>query len=217
MKNSSNNFSQIYDKKYFTGKSSFFYKFGGYRNATRVWEARLKVLLKYKKRGKLLDIGCALGFMHEPFSKHFEMHGIDCSVYAIEEARKNFKGVFKVHNVEKPFPFKSNTFDVITYMDVLEHLNHPDKMIRNSRKVMKNGGILFLTTPNYNMLRKVLFYLPDKMEHHVSLHHINDIINKLKIMDFEILHHATGINVFDRSLWFKNRMGLEALVIARKE
>ena len=54
---------EIYNEDYFSGRNSFFYKFGGYSDFTDVWQSRLDILLKYKKSGKLLDVGCALGYM----------------------------------------------------------------------------------------------------------------------------------------------------------
>ena len=211
-----NEYYKVYDKNYFSGKNSFFYKFG-YKNSIKVWKSRLTTLLKYKKRGRLLDVGCALGFMLVPFSKYFEIYGIDCSAYAINKAKQNVKkGIFKVHNAEDPFPFKNNTFDVVTCMDVLEHLKKPDDILKNIFNALKKEGILFLTTPNNNVIRKSLFYFPDKLEHHISLHHVDDLIKKLEGKNFEILEYSTGIDVFEKSFWFKNKLGVETLVIARK-
>lgn len=211
-----NEYSGIYDENYFSGKKSFFYKFG-YKDSINIWKSRLNILLRYKNRGKLLDVGCALGYMLVPFSKHFKIYGVDCSIYAINIAKKNVEnGVFKVHNVEEAFPFRKNTFDVVTCMDVLEHLNHTDRLIKNISNVLKKDGILFLITPNYNILRKLLYRFPDKMEHHISLYHIDDIIEKLENNNFEVLESFTGLNLLSRSYWFKNRLGLESMVISKK-
>ena len=94
-------YCNTYNKDYFSGKNSFFYKFG-YKDYVNVWKSRLHTLLKYRNKGKLLDVGCALGFMLVPFSKYFSVYGIDCSRYAVNIAKKNVKnGVFKVHNAVK--------------------------------------------------------------------------------------------------------------------
>ncbi len=206
----------FYDKYYFSGKKSFFYKFG-YKDTINIWKSRLDFLLKYKKKGKLLDVGCALGYMVAQFSNHFEIYGIDCSKYAINIAKKNVKkGVFKAHDAEEPFPFRNTMFDVVTCADVLEHLKDTEKLLENISNVLKDDGILFLITPNYNMLRKVLFYFPDIMEHHISLYHIDEIVKKLEEKNFEVLNYNTGINFFNKSFWFKNKLGLETMIIAKK-
>ena len=206
----------VYDKKYFSGKNTFFYKFG-YRNSVDVWNSRLKLLLNYKKSGKLLDIGCALGYMLIPFSKHFKVYGTDCSGYAIEASKKNVKkGIFKVHNIEEPLPFRKNSFDVVTCMDVLEHLKDGEALFDNVFNVLKHDGIIFLSTPNYNTLRKFLYYIPDKMEHHLSLYHVDNLVKKMEQHGFDVLDYFTGINFLDKSFWFRSKIGLETLVIARK-
>jgi 2-polyprenyl-3-methyl-5-hydroxy-6-metoxy-1,4-benzoquinol methylase len=45
-------------------------------------------------------------------------------------------------------PFKKNTFDVVTCSEVIEHVTDPQKAIAEMYRVLKPGGILFLTTPN---------------------------------------------------------------------
>jgi len=216
MKMSKNYYSELYDKNYFLGKKSFFYKFG-YKDSIKVWKSRLDIILKYKKKGKLLDVGCAFGYMLIPLSKYFRVYGFDCSEYAVNIAKKNVKeGVFKVHNAEESFPFRSNFFDVVTCFDVIEHLRNNDRLIENIFDVLKERGILFLTTPNYNLPRKLLYHFPDKMEYHISLYHINEVINLLKKHNFEIINYFTGINFFNKSVWFKTKFGLETLVISKK-
>jgi len=206
----------MYDKDYFSGKKSFFYKFG-YKDFIKIWKSRLKILLRYKRHGKLLDVGCAFGYMLLHFSKYFEVHGIDCSEYAIGKAKRIVgNGIFKVHNAEEPFPFRNNSFDVVTCFDVLEHIEDTDNLIKNIYDVLKNKGILFLVTPNYNIIRKTLLYFPDKMEHHISLHQIDEIIEKLENYNFKTLDYFTGIAFFGKEYWFKNKLGLETLIIAKK-
>jgi 2-polyprenyl-3-methyl-5-hydroxy-6-metoxy-1,4-benzoquinol methylase len=206
----------IYNKNYFSGKNSFFYKFG-YKDSPLIWKSRFDILLRYKNKGRLLDVGCALGFMLSHYSRYFKVYGIDCSKYAINTAKKNVKkGIFRVHNAERSFPFKNNFFDVVTCFDVIEHLEHTDSLIENIYNVLKHGGIFVLITPNYNTLRKLIFHFPDKMEHHISLYHVDDIIEKLEKNNFEVLESFTGLNLLSRSYWFKNRLGPESMVISKK-
>ena len=209
-------YSNLYDKDYFLGKKSFFYKFG-YKDFIKTWNSRLNILLGHKKSGKLLDVGCALGYMLVPFSKHFEVYGIDCSKYAIGKAKKIVEnGIFKVHNAEESFPFMNNTFDVVTCFDVLEHIEDVDSLIENIYNVLKKKGILFLITPNYNILRKTLIYFPDKMEHHISLYHVDEILKKLIKHNFKIINHLTEMTLFGKSFLFKSNVAPETFVIAEK-
>ncbi len=80
-------YKKIYDKDYFDGKKSFFYKFG-YKDLPEFWKRRLEVILKYKNKGKLLDVGCAFGFFLKYLRKKFKIYGFDISDYAIDVAKK---------------------------------------------------------------------------------------------------------------------------------
>lgn len=50
---------------------------------------RMKKIMKFKKKGNLLDIGCAFGYYLKEASKNFNVFGIDASEYAIKQAKKN--------------------------------------------------------------------------------------------------------------------------------
>ena len=44
--------------------------------------------------------------------------------------------------------FEDNFFDVITMTDVFEHITNPDKILRESRRILKPDGVLFIKVPN---------------------------------------------------------------------
>jgi SAM-dependent methyltransferase len=64
-------------------------------------------------------------------------------------------------NVERDrFPFSSNSFDIVLCMEVIEHLVYsPTHMLAEIHRVLKDGGLLFLTTPNAVDVRKTLSIL----------------------------------------------------------
>lgn len=89
----------------------------------------------------ILDTGCGEGFtlqkLHEKrIGKHLE--GIDFSEQAIAIGKKQFPSLaLKTGSIYK-LPYKPNTFDLVTCMEVLEHLENPEKglqeIIRVSRR-----------------------------------------------------------------------------------
>lgn len=208
-------YSKIYDKDYFNGRKSFFYKFG-YKNFKNCFKKRLATILKFKRSGRFLDIGCALGFQLKVAQKYFDVYGFDASEYAIREAKKivpNAKTI--VHNAEDKFPYSSNYFDVIICFDVLEHVRSLEKVVLNVRRCLKNNGILFLSTPDKNFIRNILFHYPDKWEHHVSMLSKDSLIRLLTKCDFKVLKVWSGINLGNLQIWSK-KIGLESLVICKK-
>ncbi|MEK7169154.1 MAG: class I SAM-dependent methyltransferase [Patescibacteria group bacterium] len=78
-----------------------------------------------KIKGNILDIGVGYGFIENLILKHnlsLNIYGIDISKYAIQTVSKRIEGTFRVGSVLK-IPFKSNLFDVILVLDILEHIS----------------------------------------------------------------------------------------------
>ena len=212
-------YKKVYTKDYFSGKNSFFWKLG-YGNFARIYFNNLfNPIDKYIKKveeGKVLDVGCAYGFVLQRFPASFQKFGIDVSEYAINVAKKRLpSAVFMVGNVENKLPFKEDFFDIVILNDVLEHLGNPKAALENIHKVLKKDGVLYITTPNLNVVRKNIFSYADKKEHHISLLAHSDLIKLLKNLRFKIVEHWTFLNFFVY-FRFKSNMGTESGFICKK-
>lgn len=64
----------------------------------------------------------------------------------------------RVFNIEKdPFPFDDAAFDVVLCMEVLEHLAYsPSHMLAESHRVLRPGGLFFLTVPNFINIKRTV-------------------------------------------------------------
>ena len=214
-------YKKIYTEDYFSGKDSFFYSLG-YGNFSKLYFGHLfeplKAYVQEIGRGKVLDVGCAFGFMLEKFPKTFTKFGIDISEYAISRAKKRLPGAtLQVAGAEEAFPFPENYFDVVTCNDVLEHVEHPRLVLESVRKVLKPNGILYLNTPNFNLLRKKVFAYADRKEHHISLLPHKDLYNLLVEVGFTVVDHwtYTSIPVFF-FIRFRSNAGHESAFICKK-
>lgn len=101
--------------------------------------------------GNILDIGIGYGYLEELIIKHklqLYLYGIDISSYAVSLARKKYKGIFKVANICK-IPFRSNYFDCVVALDVLEHIfkNKLPRVLLEVKKVLKKDGIFIVSVP----------------------------------------------------------------------
>lgn len=214
------NYKEIYNKDYFNGKNSFFYKFGYGKFTQSCFGKRYRHIAEYIKdiggRGKVLDIGCAYGFMLEKFPNSFEKFGLDVSQYAVDVAKKRIPGAsFVIGGAEDAYPYEENFFDVILANDLLEHLENPAAALKNIHKVLKKNGVFYLTTPNLNFLRKNLLAYADRKEHHLSLFSHSDLFDLLKSMGFKIEDHWTFLDIF--GYWrFNSEKGPESGFICRK-
>jgi len=111
----------------------------------------MKLLKKLAKPNlKILDLGCGEGTRLNYLCRNPEnCVGIDISSKAIELANKSYpKIAFLKANLEK-LPLKNETFGLVYSAFVLEHLEKPEKVIKEAVRVLKKRGRLVLVAPNY--------------------------------------------------------------------
>ena len=212
----------IYNENYFNGNDSFFYR-GGYGNNMLFdiyYDFIFKEISEYCKdikNGKVLDVGCAYGFMLERFPESWQKFGMDVSYYAINKARKRLSSaMLSVGNAERDLHFPQNYFDIILLNDIVEHLKDPEKALKSAYRILKKGGIMYITTPNLNSVRKKVLHSADKKEHHVSMFPHKELMALLKKIGFKIERDWTYINLGFHLLKFKSNLGIESGFICKK-
>lgn len=109
----------------------------------------LKLLQKFTRGGKLLDIGCATGeMMRAAQNRGFDVYGVEISPFGIKRCREMF-GEHKIigHSLQKN-DFQESFFDVIVLSDLLEHIREPQEFIAMVTRLLKPGGIVMVVTPD---------------------------------------------------------------------
>lgn len=102
--------------------------------------------------GRLLDVGCALGFfLQEAQRRGWQATGTDISEYATAYAREQLGVDARTGGLlDLDLPLAS--FDVVTMWDTIEHLKHPARYLARAAELLRPGGSLFLTTGNVDSL-----------------------------------------------------------------
>lgn len=106
---------------------------------------------------KILDVGCGGGLLTEFLAtKGGLVTGIDVSEQALEVAdthaqQAHMEIEYNCTTVEDYASTQANTYDVITCMELLEHVPDPASVINACRDLLKPGGLLFLSTINRNL------------------------------------------------------------------
>ena len=107
---------------------------------------------------KCLDIGCGGGILTESLSKYADhVDGLDMADKAIlvaEDHRElmSIKNItYHNSNLENFAKVNHHQYDVLTCMEMLEHVPSPEQIIESCSKAVKNGGHLFLSTINRNI------------------------------------------------------------------
>ncbi|MHB8647463.1 MAG: bifunctional 2-polyprenyl-6-hydroxyphenol methylase/3-demethylubiquinol 3-O-methyltransferase UbiG [Thermomicrobiales bacterium] len=108
-----------------------------------------------------LDVGCGGGFLAEEFAKlGCAVTGIDPSIPTIAQADAHAKGAgltitYRVASGEA-IPFADATFDIVYCCDVLEHVDDLDRVIAETARVLKPGGIYLFDTINRTWISKLV-------------------------------------------------------------
>jgi SAM-dependent methyltransferase len=100
---------------------------------------------------RILDVGCGTGTMLRYLGRFGEAEGIDTDAEAVRFCR--MRGVGRVRRVEgPPLPFPDGAFDVITALDVIEHIEDDRAMLRELYRITRPGGLLLFSVPAYRFL-----------------------------------------------------------------
>jgi SAM-dependent methyltransferase len=107
---------------------------------------------------RVLDLGCRSGALTRHFLEGNEVVGLDVDRTALAKAEA--LGIEPVEaNVEEPLPFADASFDAVVAGELLEHLQLPDALVAEARRVLRPGGVLVGSVPNAFRLQSRLRFL----------------------------------------------------------
>lgn len=118
-------------------------------------------------KGKMvLDIGCYAGnFLCKFKDAGSTCIGIDLNSGLVKYGRDKFNLDLRVGDL-KSFAFSNNSFDIITFNQVLEHLNNPVDFMREVYRILKKPGIIEFSVPDYAINKKISF--PNHLFHYID-------------------------------------------------
>jgi SAM-dependent methyltransferase len=108
-------------------------------------------------KGRLLDVGCGTGvFLAVMRERGWQVAGLEPNEAWADQLRRNLGLDVQTGTLEDAPP-ELGQFDVVSMLDVIEHLADPLAALAAARRVLRPGGLLVLTTPNLNALEHRLF------------------------------------------------------------
>lgn len=106
---------------------------------------------------RALVVGCGLGEDTEVVSP--SVVAIDLSTIALGKARQKYPKHMYLAADAHSLPFASDSFDIIICSEVIEHVQNPSRMLAEFQAVLREGGVLIITTPNWLSLYGLARYL----------------------------------------------------------
>lgn len=136
----------------------------------------------------LLDIGSSNGSFLLNANKYFKIQGIELNSLTAKVANNNGIPTFN-GRVEDYQGLKQ--FDVITMLQVIEHITQPSILIKEVHRLLKDDGLFYLNTPNIDSAS--FNYLLNRHEHvssfeHVSLFNRKALIKTVESCGFELIY-----------------------------
>ena len=142
------NFDDVYNNKQQFNHHQRSYETARMYRIKRFGNERLNLILKFKKKGKLVDIGCGNGWFLEVAKKYFSVTGVEPNNSLLHFTAKELK----IDVYRKIESLKKNEYDVVTLFDVIEHINKPMEYLKKISQKLKKGGIILIFTPNRDSL-----------------------------------------------------------------
>jgi SAM-dependent methyltransferase len=128
-----------------------------------------------KLRPRILDVGCGTGANLQMLSRFGVAEGVDVSVAALDFCRA--RGLAEVkQGAAESLPYEDAAFDLVTGLDVVEHLDDDIAGLKEMRRVLLPGGRAVLFVPAFMFLWGV----QDDISHHRRRYTLPDLKSKLR-------------------------------------
>lgn len=157
--------------------------FAGRRN---VIDAAIRDIIKPAPRATILDVGCGTGGNLSLLSRFGQVSGLEMDAGAVEAAQRRGLGYIHTGKIPGRLSFEENSFDLITMLDVLEHIENDSEAIGYLRRFLKPGGSFLITVPAFSFL----WSSHDTLHHHCRRYHKLQLEKKLAAAGLDVTYSS---------------------------
>lgn len=130
----------------------------------------------------ILDIGCGSGLMLNSLNNLGQTFGMDMSDEAVSFSKEIFNGRVEKGSLPDHIPYEENFFDLITALDVIEHVDRDVDSLVTMHSHLVLGGKAIITVPAYMFLWSAF----DEMNQHKRRYSRSELLGKLKDAGFTV-------------------------------
>lgn len=152
--------------------------------------ARREIILSLIKRllpkgaKDILDVGCGTGIMLERLKAFGKVRGMDFSEDAVKYSNMRLEKKVEIRQgrLDGELPYEKGSTDLVTLLDVIEHIDDDRGALENVRKLLRPGGTLVCTVPAFQFL----WSGHDVLNHHKRRYTWKELYDKITAAGFKI-------------------------------
>lgn len=185
-----------YNDDYYEGRGQFVYRDErkSYPYDKIVHDARLRTIAGFlPPPARFLDVGCAFGsFVKSASLFGYDSMGLDVSRYAVEHGKKTGIPIVQGGLNEEVFSqLREESFQVITMIEVMEHIADPSSAISILSRLLTPGGVLVIQTADFDGMQakkqkeNYHYYLPGHL-YYYSYSNLKQILKQHGFDTFKV-------------------------------
>jgi 2-polyprenyl-3-methyl-5-hydroxy-6-metoxy-1,4-benzoquinol methylase len=132
-----------------------------WRTREEIVLGRIRQLLASRSDARILDVGCGSGLFFDPLQAFGHVEGLETDVDAIMRAGRWQRHI--THGRLDSSFAPARPFDLVLLLDVLEHVERPDAVLRRASEILRPGGSVLVTVPAFEWL----WTTHDDLNHHL--------------------------------------------------
>lgn len=130
---------------------------------------------------RVLDLGCGTGTMLGYLRRFGEVDGVDADEHAVRYCHT--RGHTRVQLLESAaLPFPDHSFDLVTALDVLEHIDDDRRALEEIARVLRPGGTFLATVPAHPWM----WGAQDEISHHYRRYTMHELEHRILASELEL-------------------------------
>jgi SAM-dependent methyltransferase len=134
-----------------------------------------------KSNPRILDVGCGTGANLKMLAAYGNAEGVDISQQAVDYCRQRGLQSVKLGAAEQ-LPYENDSFDLVTALDVIEHLDDDIAGLREMRRVLRHDGRVLLFVPAFMFLWGV----QDDVSNHRRRYTLPSLLSAVETAGFSV-------------------------------